>query len=124
LRSDRGQAAVELLVALPLAAIVALAAWQIVLAGQTWWTVSEASRIAARASYVSTERVGAAGAVRAATMAADAALPAQMRARRTVEVGASGEVTVSAVVPLVRPFASVIGDGAGPRVSASAELGR
>src|SRR4051794_39065234 len=50
--SERGQAAVELIGVLPAALLVALAAWQLVLAGQSEWLAARAGHSAARAEAV------------------------------------------------------------------------
>src|SRR5436189_7983 len=47
--SERGQASVELLGTLPVALLVALVSWQLVLAGQATWLAGNAARVAARA---------------------------------------------------------------------------
>jgi hypothetical protein len=47
---EDGQATVELVAVLPVLGLVALLAWQAVLAGQTWWLASAAAREGARAS--------------------------------------------------------------------------
>ncbi|MEA2226926.1 MAG: hypothetical protein QOF04_556, partial [Solirubrobacteraceae bacterium] len=46
---ERGQATVELVALLPLLMLVALAAWQGVVAGQAIWLSGSAARAAARA---------------------------------------------------------------------------
>jgi Flp pilus assembly protein TadG len=52
LRSDSGQAAVELVALLPILALLALAAWQAVVVGQAAWLAAGAAGAAARASAV------------------------------------------------------------------------
>jgi TadE-like protein len=47
---EDGQATVELVAVLPVLGLVALLAWQAVVAGQTWWLASAAAREGARAS--------------------------------------------------------------------------
>lgn len=46
---ERGQASVELVAVLPLVAVLLLAAWQGVVAGQAWWLAAAAARAGARA---------------------------------------------------------------------------
>jgi hypothetical protein len=48
-RTDDGQASVELVVLLPLLVVVAMLAWQAVVAGQALWLAGSAAREAARA---------------------------------------------------------------------------
>ncbi len=48
-RGEDGQATVELVAVLPVLGLVALLAWQAVVAGQTWWLASVAAREGARA---------------------------------------------------------------------------
>jgi hypothetical protein len=46
---EEGQATVELVAVLPVLGLVALLAWQAVVAGQTWWLTGVAAREGARA---------------------------------------------------------------------------
>jgi hypothetical protein len=57
---NEGQASVELVALLPLLGVVALVAWQAVVAGQTWWLAGMAARDAARARAVGGDPVAAA----------------------------------------------------------------
>lgn len=50
--SESGQASVEFLGTLPAALLLALVAWQLVLAGHTAWLAANAARVAARAQAV------------------------------------------------------------------------
>src|SRR2546423_658172 len=51
-RSEAGQAAVELVAAVPFVLLAAAVAWQLALAGQTAWLCANAARVAARAEAV------------------------------------------------------------------------
>ena len=103
---ERGQASVELLGVLPILLLVGLAAWQLVLAGQTSWLAGNAARVGARAEAVGEDP---APAVRSA-------LPADMR--RGLRVSSrDGRVSVRVRMPVVmRGWASPL------RVGASAGL--
>src|SRR2546423_10548045 len=52
IRSQDGQASVELVAALPFVLLVGLVLWQLALAGQTAWLCANAARVAARAEAV------------------------------------------------------------------------
>jgi hypothetical protein len=99
-----GQATVELVALLPLLALVGLALWQAVIAGQAMWLAGAAARSAARAAAVGDEP--AAAARRALT-------PALERGLR-VRIGETGKVRVAVAVP------SVVGGGRLATVSATA----
>jgi pilus assembly protein CpaE len=91
--SERGQASVEFLGILPAALLVALIAWQILLAGQATWLAGNAARVAARAQSVGGDP----------NAAARGALPSYLR--RGLEVAAderAGRVDVRVRVPLLR----------------------
>ena len=88
---ERGQAAVELVAALPLLSMAALLAWQLVLAGHTAWMCANAARVAARADAVGRDPA------RAARSALPRALERGLKVERT---DASG-VRVELRVPLV-----------------------
>jgi hypothetical protein len=60
---EDGQATVELVAVLPVLGLVALLAWQAVVAGQTWWLASAAAREGARASALGGDPVAAARSV-------------------------------------------------------------
>lgn len=109
LRSERGQAAVELVGALPFVVLAALIAWQLVLVGHVAWMAGGAARSGARARLVSQD----------AASAARSALPPPLRPGTRVGTAAGGLVRVSVPVPLVayRWRLPV-------RMSASASLGR
>jgi len=57
---QRGQAAVETVAILPLVAVVAAIAWQVVVAGQAIWMAGGAARAAARAEAIGADREAAA----------------------------------------------------------------
>ena len=91
--ADGGQAAVELVAILPLAAVVLALAWQAVLAGHAAWAVTAAARAAARAAAV-----GAAPEAAARGHLADG-LERGLRVRAL----AGGGVEVSVPIPRVAP---------------------
>ena len=109
LRSELGQASVELVAVVPFVLLCAAVAWQLALAGQTAWLCANAARVAARA-----EAVG-----RDARAAARTALPEPLRRGLQVSPARDGAVRVRVRMPfLLRSWASPI------RVSASAGLPR
>lgn len=122
LPNPRGQASVELVLAVPLVVFVLLAGWQIVVAGHTWWKVAEVARLAARERFVADQRGEARPGVKRGRELAGSLLAASPKASRRVVVTKSGIVTVSARVPLVAPFRAALGAGAGPRVSSSSRM--
>jgi hypothetical protein len=91
--AERGQASVEFLGTLPAALLVALVAWQLVLAGQTSWIAGNAARVAARAQAVG----------RDPDAAARSALPSHLRSRlEVVSDGPRGErIRVKVGLPLL-----------------------
>ena len=89
--SDRGQASIELLAVLPLLGVLALAAWQLVVLGESWWLAGVAARAAGRAELAG----------RDADAAARAALPAGWGRRVVVRGGAGTPVVVRLAVPAV-----------------------
>jgi hypothetical protein len=89
-RTATGQASVELIAVLPLAAVAGAVLWQLVLGGQAIWSSAGAARAAARAQAVGGDPL----------RAARAAVPGALR--RSVEVRpAGGGVRVGVGVPLV-----------------------
>ena len=82
--SERGQAAVELLGVLPAALLVALAAWQLVLAGQSAWLAARAAHSAARAQAVGKDP----------ERAARTAIPSPLRRGLRVRAAPDGTVAV------------------------------
>src|SRR3954447_21253038 len=90
--SERGQAAVELLGVLPAALLVALAAWQLVLAGQSAWLAARAAHSGARAQSVGKDP----------ERAARSAIPHPLR--RGLQVRAAPDGTVSVGLRLSPPL--------------------
>jgi hypothetical protein len=88
-----GQASVELIAVLPLAAAVLALAWQAVLAGHAAWAATAAARAAARAAALAGDPATVARARLGAALA---------RGARVDDDGA-GRVTVSVLVPAVLP---------------------
>lgn len=119
-RSQAGQATVELLVALPVLALVLVAAWQTIVAGHAVWSAAEAARLGAREYAVQRPQAGEAAARRRTGEIVRKVLPRAMRARRPVGFSRAGEVSVRARVPLVFPFSTVF-DG-GPSFSSRARF--
>jgi hypothetical protein len=101
---ESGQATVELVAVLPLLALVGLALWQAVVAGQAMWLAGAAARSAARAAAVGDEPAPAAR--RALTPALERGLQ--------VRVGDAGEVRVAVAIP------AVVGGGRLTTVTAAA----
>jgi hypothetical protein len=91
LRSEDGQAAVELVAALPFVALLAAILWQAALAGQAAWLAGSAARAAARAEAVGSDPASAARGV----------LPARLERGLRVRPRPDGGVTVTLPVPLV-----------------------
>jgi TadE-like protein len=91
-RSERGQASVELVAALPFVLLLAAALWQCALAGHTLLLAAHAARTAARAELVGS----------GARSAALSALPAAME--RGVGVEKRGDaIRVAVRLPLLLP---------------------
>jgi pilus assembly protein CpaE len=101
--SERGQASVELLGALPAVLLIALVAWQLALAGHAAWLAGNAARVAARADAVGADPA----------RAARGALPARLRRGLTVAERGGGRVDVAVRIPVVL-------EGAGSRLRAGA----
>jgi hypothetical protein len=108
-RSERGQAAVELIGSLPFVVLAALLAWQLVLVGHVAWMTAGAARSGARAKLVAHDPV----------RAARSALPPPLRPDARVVSGPGGSVRVSVPVPMV-----VFRSRSPLRMSAVASLGR
>ena len=106
LRSDDGQAAVELVALLPLVGVLTALLWQALLAGEAIWLDGTAARAAARAAAVGADPERAARAV----------LPSRFARAVRVERAADGSVTVAVAVP------NVLGGGALASVSARARF--
>lgn len=91
-RRSAGQSSVELTALLPLIALLALGAWQALIAGQALWLAAPAARAAARAQALDDDPRAAARAV----------LPARLAADTTVRRhGDDGEVRVAVAIPSV-----------------------
>jgi pilus assembly protein CpaE len=90
-RSEIGQASIELVAVVPLVLLCAAVAWQLALAGQTAWLCANAARVAARA-----EAVG-----RDARAAARSALPEPLRRGLEVSRTRGGAVRVRVRMPLL-----------------------
>jgi hypothetical protein len=95
-RDATGQASVELIAILPLAALVVAVLWQAVLAGQAVWASAGAARAAARAQAIGGD----------ALVAARGAVPSSLRAGVRVKAVGDG-VRVAVAVPLVLTGASL-----------------
>lgn len=91
LRSDDGQATVELVALLPLIGLLGALLWQALLAGEAVWLDGGAARAAARAAAVGADP----------RRAAQAVLPARFAAGVRVARRADGSVTVAVPVPAV-----------------------
>jgi hypothetical protein len=91
LRSERGQASVELVAALPFVLVVGLVAWQLALAGHTMWLCAHAARAGARAAAVE----------RDAATAARSALPRSLERGLRVESREAGGVRVELPLPVL-----------------------
>jgi len=93
LRSERGQASVELLAAVPFVLLVGALCWQLALTGHATWMTAHAARAAARADVVGGD----------ARAAARSALPGALERGLDVERLAAGGVRVRVHVPLLLP---------------------
>ena len=89
--SERGQASVELLGALPALFVALLVAWQLALAGHAAWLAAGAARVAARAELVGKD----------ARLAARSALPEGLRRGLELERDGEGRMRVRVPVPFV-----------------------
>jgi hypothetical protein len=90
IRSERGQASVELVASVPFVLLAALVAWQLVLVGHVAWLTASAARSGARAALVG----------RDAGAAVRAALPEPLRGGARVRVGAGPAKRVEVAVPI------------------------
>ena len=107
MRSESGQASVEMVAVLPLVVLVGAIVWQLALAGQALWLCANAARVAARADAVGADREAA----------ARSALPSSFEPGLRVARERSGAVRVRLRIPLVvRRWGSPV------TVSASAAL--
>jgi hypothetical protein len=106
--SESGQASVEAVAIVPLVVLVAMLAWQLVLAGQALWLCANAARAAARADVVG----------ESPRRAALSALPRSLERDLTVRRLEGGGVRVGLRLPLlVRAWRSPV------RIAASSSLG-
>jgi hypothetical protein len=101
---------VELLAALPLIALVAMTAWQMVVAGHGWWKLREAARVSARELHVAAGRGERPAAARrdAQRMARAVVGPSVAPSLKLTTV--AGRTRVAANLPVIPVFA-IIGDG-------------
>ncbi len=106
LRSDDGQATVELVALLPLVGLLAALLWQALLAGATVWLSGGAARAAARAVAVGTDPADAARGV----------LPARLERGLQVRRKDDGAIEVVLRVP------AALGRGTVAAVSAQARF--
>jgi hypothetical protein len=106
IRTDDGQATVELVALLPLVGLLAAFLWQALLAGETVWLSGSAARAAARAVAVGADPADAARAV----------LPERLERRLRVEREPDGAVTLELHVP------AALGDGTLAPVTARARF--
>ena len=118
---QRGQAAVELLAALPLVVIVLACGWQSIVVGQTWWTVSEAARVSARTLRVQTAGAGRERAVVEAERIAKRLLPSELRSGSRINASTVGAVRIRVHAPVVAPFSAVFRRG--PSITARSRFG-
>jgi hypothetical protein len=91
IRSDDGQASVELVALIPLVAVLIGLMWQALLAGEAIWLSGGAARTAARAEALGTDPARAARSV----------LPARFRSGLRVQAQDDGSVTVELRIPVV-----------------------
>lgn len=117
-RRERGQASIELISALPIIALLALAVWQLAVVGHSWWRLTEAARVAAREVHVGRQR----GDERASERRAREMVRAISRSAK-LDVGRDGDVSLVDRVSLIGPFA-VIGAERAPRLKASTKFGQ
>ena len=107
-RSEHGQASVDLVAAAPLVLLAGLIAWQLALAGHAAWMCAHAARAAARADAVGADP----------RRAARSALPRSLERGLRVERPGAGRVVVRVRIPAALP-----GLGSPVTVAAAAGLG-
>jgi hypothetical protein len=90
-RRTDGQAAVELIALLPLAALLLAGAWQLAVAGHAMWAADAAARAAARAAAVGADPRGA----------ATRALPGSLAGGARVRDRGDGRIEVTVRIPPV-----------------------
>ena len=93
IRSELGQASVELVGTLPFVLLAGLVAWQLALAGHTLWLCAHAARAAARAQAVGRDPRAAARSV----------LPSALERGLKVDSAAGGAVRIQVRMPLLVP---------------------
>ncbi|MEA2368079.1 MAG: hypothetical protein QOH38_797 [Thermoleophilaceae bacterium] len=91
IRSEIGQASVELVAVVPFVLLCAAVAWQLALAGQTAWMCANAARVAARAEAVGAD----------AAAAARSAVPESLRDGLEVSRRGAGAIRVRVHMPLL-----------------------
>jgi|SRR5215212_10333741 len=106
LRTDDGQATVELVALLPLLGVLVALLWQALLAGETVWLSGAAARAAARADAVGADPADAARSV----------LPSRLERGLHVRQASGGGVELVLRVP------AALGDGTVAPVTAYARL--
>jgi hypothetical protein len=105
-RGEQGQASVELVVLLPLIAVLGLALWQAVVAGQAAWLAGAAARSGARAEALGGDPADAARRV----------LPGSLEHGLRVHARRDGGVDVQVGVPAVLGGGRIIHVAAGARL--------
>ena len=114
MRSERGQASVEMVAVLPLVVLVGAIVWQLALAGHSMWLCAHAARAAARA-----EAVGGDG-----EAAARSALPASLERGLRVTTD-SGAVRVELRIPMIaRRWQSPVSVAASARLPQAGDAAR
>ena len=91
MRSESGQASVEMVAVLPLVVLVAAVGWQLALAGYSTWACANAARVAARTAAVGGDEQAA----------ARSALPRSLERGMRVESRSGGSVRVELRIPLI-----------------------
>jgi hypothetical protein len=91
LRSEHGQATVELVALLPVVALLVALLWQALLAGETIWLAGAAARASARAAAVGSDP----------TRAARGVLPHRFARGLRVRRADDGTVAVAVPIPVV-----------------------
>jgi hypothetical protein len=92
-RDDDGQASVELIALIPALVAIGVLAWQLLLAGETWWLASTAARSAARADALGAD----------ARSAALSSLPSNLRSGVRVESVDAGGIRLHVGIPAALP---------------------
>lgn len=103
---------------LPIIALLALAVWQLAVAGHDWWRLTEAARVAAREVHVGRQR----GDDRAAIRRANEMVQALSKSAR-LSVEKDGTVRLVDRVGLVGPF-RVVGASRAPQMDVESRFAR